>query len=90
MGGWLLDSHTGTQILHWAQHDELPPIEAGMTLRLLEAGGRTFLLNQIPLPDMRAEQDPSLSPLASALVWRDITGLLNGHLQSEQRLLLKW
>ena len=90
LGGWLLDSHTGTQILHWAQHDELPPIEAGMTLRLLEAGGRTFLLNQIPLPDMRAEQDPSLSPLASALVWRDITGLLNGHLQSEQRLLLKW
>lgn len=90
LGDWLLDSHTGTQILHWAQHDELPPIEAGMALRLLEADGRTFLLNQIPLLDVSAEQDPSRVPLAAALVWRDITSLLNGHLQSERRLLLKW
>ncbi len=90
LGDWLLDSHTGPQILHWAERGELPGIEAGMALRLLEADGRTFLLNQIPLLDIRAEQDPARAPLAAALVWRDISSLLEGHIQAEHRLLLKW
>lgn len=90
LGDWLLDSHTGPQILHWARRNELPRIEAGMALRLLEADGRTYLLNQIPLLDIRAKQDPTRAPLAAALVWRDITSLLEGHIQAEQRLLLKW
>ena len=90
LGDWLLDSHTGPQILQWANRGELPRIEAGMALRLLEADGRTFLLNQIPLLDIRAEQDPTRAPLAAALVWRDITSLLEGHTQAEQRVLLKW
>lgn len=90
LGNWLLDNHSGSQILRWADRHELPRIEAGMALRLLAADGRTFLLNQIPLPDIRAEQDPTRAPLAAALVWRDITDLLEEHIQAERWLLLKW
>ncbi|MGE4408748.1 PAS domain-containing sensor histidine kinase [Pseudomonas sp.] len=82
---WLLVGLSATQILHWAQMDMLPEPESGMALRLLEADGRTFLLNQLPLQDGR----PS-APKVAALVWRDISAMQREHRQAEQRLLVKW
>ena len=90
LGGWLLDSHSAPQILQWAQQQKLPAPEAGQALRMLEANGRSFLLNQIPLHDVRAEYSPGRLPMAVALVWRDITLALREQQQAERRLLLKW
>ncbi|MBE7374259.1 PAS domain S-box protein [Pseudomonas lopnurensis] len=86
---WLLVGLSATQILHWAEMDMLPAPESGMALRLLEADGRTFLLNQIPLHDSRPSE-PRRPPKAAALVWRDISAMQHEHRQAERRLLVKW
>jgi PAS domain S-box-containing protein len=88
--GWLLDAHSAPQILHWARQQSLPSPAEGQALRLLEYADRTFLLNQIPLHDFRADTDPARLPMAAALVWRDITATLNEHRQTERRMMLKW
>ena len=88
--GWLLDTHSAPQILHWAQSQSLPAPEAGQALRMLESDGRTFLLNQVPLHDVKAEQQPGRLPMAVALVWRDITSAIVEQQQAERRLLSKW
>ncbi|EWC42380.1 PAS domain S-box protein [Stutzerimonas stutzeri] len=87
--GWLLIGHSATQILHWAQQGMLPEPESGMALRLLNAGGRTYMLNQIPLQNERQAQ-PSQPPLTAALVWRDISVMQQEHQHAEHRLLIKW
>ena len=87
LDGWLLDSHSAPQILQWAQQQKLPAPEAGQALRMLESNGRSFLLNQIPLHDVRAEYSPGRLPMAVALVWRDITLALREQQQAEHRLL---
>ncbi|WP_407293728.1 PAS domain S-box protein [Stutzerimonas zhaodongensis] len=87
---WLLETYSAPQILQWAQQQSLPSPEAGQALRMLEANGRSFLLNQIPLEDVRAEQNPGRLPVAVALVWRDITLALSEHQQAERLLVLKW
>lgn len=88
--GWLLDTHSAPQILQWAQQRSLPVPESGQALRLLESEGRSFVLNQVPLHDVRAEYDPERLPLAVALVWRDITLALREQQQAERRILIKW
>ena len=90
LSSWLLDAHSAPQILQWAQQQALPSPESGQALRMLESDGRSFLLNQIPLYDVRAEDNPGRLPMAVALVWRDITHALNEHHQTERHLLLKW
>ncbi|MCQ2030402.1 PAS domain-containing sensor histidine kinase [Stutzerimonas zhaodongensis] len=88
--GWLLDTHSAPQILDWARSQSLPSPEAGQALRMLESNGRSFLLNQVPLHDVRAQQNPDRLPMAVALVWRDITSAIREQQQAERRLLLKW
>ena len=88
--GWLLDTHSAPQILHWAQQQSLPSPEAGKALRMLESNGRSFLLNQIPLHDVMAEHNPGRLPMAVALVWRDITAALSEQRQAERQVLVKW
>jgi len=88
--GWLLQAHSTPQILHWAAQRALLAPESGHTLQLLESEGRRFLLNQIPLHDVRAQSNPSRPAMAVALVWRDITTTLEEHQQTERRLLVKW
>lgn len=90
LDGWLLDAHSAPQILHWAQQRSLPAPTSGQALRLLEAAGRSFLLNQVPLHDVRAKDDPSRLPMAVALAWRDTTEALDEHRRGERRMLLKW
>jgi PAS domain S-box-containing protein len=90
LSDWLLDSHSAPQVLQWAQEQLLAAPEAGQALRMLESNGRSFLVNQIPLHDVRAEQNPERLPMAVALVWRDITVALRERQQAERRLLLKW
>ncbi len=86
---WRLTGHSATQILHWAQAGMLPEPESGTVLRLLSADGRTYMLNQIPLPtDNQARPTPA--PLAVALVWRDISSMQAEHQRAERRLLVKW
>lgn len=87
---WLLDAHSAPQILHWARQQLLPSPEKGQAMRLLEYADRTFLLNQIPLHDVRAETDPERLPMAVALVWRDITATLQEQRLSERRMMIKW
>jgi PAS domain S-box-containing protein len=86
---WQLTGHSATQILQWAQPGMLPEPESGMALRLLVADGRTYLLNQLPLPTGEQAQ-PAPPPLAAALVWRDITTMQAEHQRAERRLLVKW
>ncbi|MCQ4308606.1 PAS domain S-box protein [Pseudomonas stutzeri] len=88
--GWLLDTHSAPQILQWAQQRSLPVPGSGQALRLLESGGRSFVLNQVPLHDVRAEHNPGRLPFAVALVWRDITLALREQQQAERRILIKW
>ncbi len=88
--GWLLDTLSSPQILQWAYQQALPAPETGKALRTLESDGRSFLLNQVPLHDVRAQASPGRPPMAVALVWRDITQALHEQRQVEQRLLLKW
>ena len=90
LNGWLLDTHSAPQILQWAQQRSLPAPESGQALRLLESEGRSFVLNQVPLHDIRAEHDPRRMPVAVALVWRDITLALREQQQAERRILIKW
>lgn len=90
LSGWLLDTHSAPQILQWAQQQSLPSPESGQALRLLESGDRSYLLNQIPLHDVRADNDPERPPMAVALVWRDITRTLHEQKQTERRMLIKW
>ena len=85
---WLLIGHSATQILQWAESDLLPDPASGKASRLLSAGGRSYMLNQIPLHDV--QQAEQARPLAAALVWRDITAMENEHHQAERRLLIKW
>ncbi len=86
---WLLIEHSATQVLPWAQQGMLPEPESGMALRLLNADGRTFMLNQIPLQSERQEH-PGQQPLAASLVWRDISAMHQEHLQAERWLLITW
>ncbi len=88
--GWLLHTHSAPQILQWAQQQSLPPPESGQALRLLESAGHSFLLNQIPLHDARADHRPAHAPMAVALVWRDITLALDEQRLAERRMLAKW
>ncbi|MCW3147666.1 PAS domain S-box protein [Stutzerimonas stutzeri] len=85
---WLLTGHSATQILHWAQMNQLPTPANDTAQGLLQADGRTFLVNQIPLHDAREQQQGT--PLAAALAWRDISPLVREHANVDQRLLLKW
>lgn len=85
---WLLLGHSATQVLHWAQMNLLPEPASGNTQRLLQADGRTFLVNQIPLHDARGQA--GLTPVAAALAWRDITALVREQTLAEQHVLLKW
>ncbi|MGK9066333.1 PAS domain S-box protein [Stutzerimonas chloritidismutans] len=90
LDGWLLSAHSAPQILHWAQQRTLPAPDSGQALRLLEAGGRRFLFNQVPLHDVRAEDDPTRLPMAVAVAWRDVTEALGEHQRAERRMLFKW
>src|SRR5690606_30833427 len=63
---------------------------SGHTLQVLEAEGRSFLLNQIPLHDARMQSNSSHLPTAVVLVWRDITAALEEHQHTERQLLMKW
>ncbi len=86
---WLLIGHSATQVLHWAQAGVLPEPGSGKGSRLLDADGRSYILNQIPLHDEQ-QAEPSTPPLAAALAWRDISAMQGEHLQAERRLLIKW
>ena len=88
--GWLLDAHSAPQILQWAKQQSLPAPETGQALRTLEYRGRSFLLNQVPLYDVKARYSTDRSPMAVALVWRDITLALGEQRQAGRRLLIKW
>ena len=86
---WLLIGHSATQVLHWAQAGVLPEPGSGKGSRLLDADGRSYILNQIPLHDEQ-QAEPSTPPLAAALAWRDISAMQGEHPQAERRLLIKW
>ncbi|CAM5285491.1 histidine kinase OS=Stutzerimonas stutzeri OX=316 GN=CXK95_07145 PE=4 SV=1 [Stutzerimonas stutzeri] len=86
---WLLVGHSATQVLHWAQRELLPAPASGMAQRVLEADGRSFLVNQIPLHDTR-QQQAARAPVAAALVWRDISALVAERTRAEELVLLKW
>ncbi|MHB1369152.1 MAG: PAS domain S-box protein [Pseudomonadaceae bacterium] len=86
---WLLVGHSATQVLHWAQRELLPAPASGMAQRVLEADGRSFLVNQIPLHDTR-QQQAARAPVAAALVWRDISALVAERVRAEELVLLKW
>lgn len=88
--GWLLQAHSTPQILHWAAQRALLAPGSGHTLQVLEAEGRRFLLNQIPLHDARMQSNSSHLPTAVVLVWRDITAALEEHQHTERQLLMKW
>src|SRR5690606_2662518 len=88
--GWLLQAHSTPQILHWTTQRALLAPGAGHRLQLLEAEGRRFLLNQIPLHDARTPTDSSKPPTVVVLVWRDITVTIDEHQHTERQLLMKW
>lgn len=88
--GWLLQGHSAPQILDWGHQRSLPAPEGGMALRTLESDGRSYLLNQIPLHDVSAKQNPGRLPMAVALVWRDVTSAIVEQRQAERRLMSKW
>ncbi|MCF6780435.1 PAS domain-containing sensor histidine kinase [Stutzerimonas stutzeri] len=88
--GWLLQAHSTPQILHWTTQRALLAPGAGHKLQLLEAEGRRFLLNQIPLHDARTQNDSSKPPTVVVLVWRDITATIEEHQHTERQLLMKW
>ena len=88
--GWLLDAHSSPQILRWAQQQSLPAPETGQALRTLDANGRRYLLNQVPLHDVQAQHNADRLPMAVALVWRDITLAVEEQQQAGRRLLFKW
>ena len=89
-GDWLLAEHSAPQVLEWSRQQQLRAPDSGQPVQLLEAAGRTFLLNRIPLRGFRAAVDPAQPPLAVALVWRDVTPALNEHRQAGRQLLVKW
>ena len=88
--GWLLDAHSSAQILQWARQRSLPAPEAGQALRTLDADGRRYLLNQVPLHDVKAKYNADRLPMAVALVWRDITQSIGEQQNAGQRLIFKW
>lgn len=89
-GDWLLTEHSAPQVLDWARQRQLHAPGASQAVRLLEAQGRTFLLNRVPLRGFRPAAEATQPPLAVALIWRDVTPALSEHLQASRQMLVKW
>jgi PAS domain S-box-containing protein len=87
---WALAGFSRGQVQRWQAQQLLPAAAAGNTIKLLEDQGRTYLLNQVLLPDYRSAATPSRSTSAIALTWRDISAQLARHQSDQQWLIGKW
>ncbi len=74
----------------WAQRDWLaePLIEGGP--RLIEDGGRSYLVNPLKLVGYGQQAEANIQPQALALTWRDISDLAALHQREERWLIGKW
>ncbi|MCG4455357.1 PAS domain S-box protein [Pseudomonas sp. MMS21-TM103] len=89
-GDWALEGFSRGQVQRWKAQQLLPAPAAGNTIKLLQDQGRTFLLNQVLLPDYLSAATPSQSSAAIALTWRDISEQLARHQSDQQWLIGKW
>nr|WP_298141310.1 PAS domain S-box protein [uncultured Pseudomonas sp.] len=87
---WYLESSSRPQVQNWQALHKLPDPAEGNTLTLLEDQGRTYLLNQIPLPSYISADAIATQPSAMALTWRDISDPYFSHQREQRWLLGKW
>ncbi|MGB4072704.1 PAS domain S-box protein [Pseudomonas sp.] len=87
---WYLEGFSRTQIQRWHTQHLLPAPDAGDTLKLLQADGRTYLLNQLVLPGYSQAAAATPRPAAIALTWRDISELYLHHQTEKRWLIAKW
>lgn len=87
---WEILAHSRDQVLHWQQRGTLPTLTNSSQLKLLEDNGRTYLLNQIPLPGYASDAQSPTEHRAYALVWRDISEIYALHHSDNNWMLVKW
>ena len=86
---WYFEGFSRPEVQDWQAKQLLPDPEAGDSVKLLRAGGTTYLLNQLVLSGYAAIGGKS-APAAVALTWSDVSEAFALHRHKQHWLVGKW